>query len=148
MKRTGIALSIVTLTFVGAGLFQVAQNVRDSEGELKTLNAKIESEQETIHTLQAEWFYLNQPARLEKIAHKHTDLKPINEKNLIALNVVPLMPEKLGDSATEEEIIAQPVNKATGYESYISKTNQKTRLQTEKPALPIHNVSLRDIWGQ
>lgn len=150
MKKTGITLSIVALTLVGFGLFNVAQNVRNYEGELKSLNREIAQEQETIHTLKAEWFYLNQPERLEKIARKHTSLEPIDEKNLLALSVVPFLSqpeENIDDNGSTET--KQLVNKATGYESYVSKVNKKTHVSVDnQPDLPVHNISLRDIWGQ
>lgn len=149
MKRTTTILSIVTLTLVGVGLFHVAQNVRDYEGQLKTLATKIDHEKETIHTLRAEWVFLNQPDRLEKLAKKHTDLEAICEKNLLALSVVPSLAIEQETTELEnekkEKITAQH-DQVAGYDSYVSKVSKKTSSTLEQPTLPVQNISLRDIW--
>jgi cell division protein FtsL len=146
MKRIAISFSTVALALVGVGLFHVAQNVRDYESQLKMLNNKIASEQETTHTLEAEWFYLNQPDRLERLAKIHTDLKIINEKNLISLSVVPLLP-----ILTEEEVqeITTLEENSKSHNEYVSKTNKKTSFNNASEiTIPVHQISLRDIWGQ
>ncbi len=147
MKRTPCILSIVTLTFIGSGLFHVAQKVHDHESTLKKINQKIAAEHETINTLEAEWVFLNQPGRLEKLARKHTELVPINVKNLVSLSTVPLFEPSTDplNSDIESEVVHTP----EGYTSYMSKVNKEISPHPHQGnVLPVRNISLRDIWGQ
>lgn len=63
---------------IGSGtlLFRVSQYVQDKEKELASIKREIAREEESIRVLKAEWVYLNQPERLEKLAAEHLDLQP------------------------------------------------------------------------
>jgi hypothetical protein len=51
-------------------MFVVKHQVRSLEGELARTEREIVGEQETIHVLAAEWSYLNQPARLDRLGRR------------------------------------------------------------------------------
>lgn len=58
-------------------LFHTSQKVTDGRQELARLNKDIQREEESLRVFQAEWSYLNQPERLEKLARQHLQLEPL-----------------------------------------------------------------------
>lgn len=77
-----ILLLIGTIAVVGFGLFRLTYEVQGLEDELARLNRSILEEQEAIHVLEAEWSYLNRPARLEKLNDRHLGLGPLSEAHI------------------------------------------------------------------
>jgi hypothetical protein len=57
--------------------------VTDGHARLAALTQNIREEQETIRVLKAEWSYLNQPARLEKLSDAYLKLQPLAGKQMI-----------------------------------------------------------------
>ncbi len=45
--------------------------------QVRKLEARVERERDQIAVLKAEWQHMNRPSRLEELAHKHLDLKPV-----------------------------------------------------------------------
>jgi cell division protein FtsL len=75
----GVVISIG----VAVGLFQLKHKVTEQERELARIHTKIYTTEEAIHILQAEWSYLNEPGRLQKLAEKHLKLKPSETVQLV-----------------------------------------------------------------
>ncbi len=59
---------IMLVVLSGAVLMEVSQRVQRAEREISRLDRKIERERERVRILDAEWAYLNDPARLEAMA--------------------------------------------------------------------------------
>ncbi|MBP2299483.1 cell division protein FtsL [Azospirillum picis] len=77
----------------GGVLFQTSYDVQDLEEKLAGLNRKIIQEQETIQILKAEWSYLNDPSKLEQMAHAYLDLQPTEARQFnLALEMIPMRP--------------------------------------------------------
>ncbi|NYZ15713.1 hypothetical protein HL658_24495 [Azospirillum sp. RWY-5-1] len=76
----------------GAVLFETSYEVQEMEEQLASLNRQIVHEQEAIQVLRAEWSFLNDPTRLENLARSHTDLRPAEARQFLALDVVPFRP--------------------------------------------------------
>lgn len=76
----------------GGVLFQTSYDVQDLEEKLAGLNRKIVSEQESIQVLKAEWSYLNDPTKLEEMARVHLALQPIEARQFLALDMIPMRP--------------------------------------------------------
>lgn len=57
-------------------LFHTSQKVTDGRTTLARMNQNIQREEESLRVLQAEWSYLNQPERLEKLASQYLTLQP------------------------------------------------------------------------
>lgn len=87
MIRVSVLVWTVILALLGIGLFQVKYNVQSKERELRDVRRQIEANLTSIHVLEAEWSYLNDPLRLADLARRHTDL-------------LPTTPNQIGDIAT------------------------------------------------
>lgn len=73
---TKIGLVVGVLALSGC-LFSMKHAVIRLERNLRSIEAKIFQEHNTIKALRAEWAFLNHPKRLEKLAHHHLPhLKP------------------------------------------------------------------------
>lgn len=87
MIRVSVLVWTIILALLGIGLFQVKYNVQSKERELRDVRRQIEANLSSIHVLEAEWSYLNDPLRLADLARRHTDL-------------LPTTPNQIGDIAT------------------------------------------------
>lgn len=75
MRRSTLLWSVLGIAVV-IGLFVVKHRVQDLEDRLHALNAEIITDRDAIQVLQAEWSYLNQPARLEALGKRLLGLEP------------------------------------------------------------------------
>ncbi|CAO3422475.1 cell division protein FtsL [Azospirillum doebereinerae] len=82
----------------GGVLFQTSYDVQDLEEKLAGLNRKIVTEQESIQVLKAEWSYLNDPTKLEELATAHLALQPIEARQFLALDMIPMRPAPAPDA--------------------------------------------------
>ncbi|WP_051013914.1 cell division protein FtsL [Pararhodospirillum photometricum] len=82
---------------VGTGLFLVANEVGAREKELARLYADIRRTTESLHVLRAEWSYLNDPSRLERLASTHLGLEPVRPEQYVSVNQLPLPPAETGE---------------------------------------------------
>ncbi|MBN9565055.1 MAG: hypothetical protein J0G29_03030 [Alphaproteobacteria bacterium] len=88
---------------LGVVLFQVKYRVSALELEYATLQRNIHDGQESIKVLQAEWSYLSEPQRLQKLSEKFLSLKPMQSGQVVDLAEVMRV--------VEEENIVQAVLK-------------------------------------
>ncbi|HYD29609.1 MAG TPA: hypothetical protein VEB64_01940 [Azospirillaceae bacterium] len=84
----------------GAGvvLFKTSYEVQALHDQLSALDREIVQEQESIKVLKAEWAYLNDPQRIEMLAHQFLPtMKPLTAEQMVAafdplpLRTVPLV---------------------------------------------------------
>ena len=83
---------ILLAAVVGFGLFQVKYKVQTLEDDLRRLNAAITAEQEQLHVLNAEWAYLNHPARLQELSARYLPLRPPDVDQIGTLEGLPDRP--------------------------------------------------------
>jgi cell division protein FtsL len=103
-RTTLLWLALATL--VVFGLFHVKYQVAMLEEELGRLNAATLREQTQIHVLEAEWSYLNRPSRLEELAERYLDLKPLAPHQLTAISALPIRPTR-EDASHDSDAIAK-----------------------------------------
>lgn len=83
-----------------AGLYQLKHTVALEEADVVRLTKAIHRERESIRILQAEWSYLSQPKRLQKLARKLLTLRSpdvgqhIESKELIKMCLESHYPDK------------------------------------------------------
>jgi len=73
-------------------LFQTSQRVTDGRQKLSVLQRDLMDEEETLRVLQAEWSYLNQPERLEKLSREYLKLAPMKGQQFTKAGNLPLRP--------------------------------------------------------
>ena len=71
-------------TCIAVVLFQLKHKVTEQEREIARVHSKMYTTQEAMHILQAEWSYLNEPGRLQKLAQKHLKLTPSETVQLVS----------------------------------------------------------------
>ncbi|MEZ0223228.1 MAG: hypothetical protein ACAH83_01640 [Alphaproteobacteria bacterium] len=84
MRRMTI-LWLALAAICSAVLFHTSQQVTDGRSKLNALNADVRKEDESIRVLQAEWSYLNQPDRLEKLSKQYLELAPLKGRQFTKL---------------------------------------------------------------
>ena len=92
---TATFLWVSVLCAMGAALFLVKHVVKDLEARLAAVNRGIVSSQDNIHVLNAEWSYLNNPARLRQLAERHLGMHPMGPSQLVTLNTLNEHPSAL-----------------------------------------------------
>jgi len=88
MRPLYIAAFVVaaTLTY---GLYSMKYEVQRLESKLLSLQTTLGSERDALRVLRAEWSYLNNPERLQKLAAKHLELTPVSLHQIAALSRLP-----------------------------------------------------------
>lgn len=89
MRRWILLTSILALVLTGSSVFVIAQRMHQAQSELNMHKREIAQEHENLRVLQAEWTYLNNPDRLEKLATSVFGLQPIDGKQYVAMNDLP-----------------------------------------------------------
>lgn len=79
MRKTAM-LWLILAVVCGGMLFQTSQRVTDGRAQLAGIEAAVRKEDEHLRVLQAEWSYLNQPDRLEKLSKQYLHLAPLKGK--------------------------------------------------------------------
>jgi cell division protein FtsL len=87
--RTATIFWLGLAGLLGAGLFHLKYDVQALERHLTGLNAEIVRNQESIHVLEAEWSYLSQPERLQKLAAKRLDLAAVTPAHIVTFGDLP-----------------------------------------------------------
>lgn len=100
MRRMTI-LWLALAAVCSAVLFHTSQQVTDGRAKLNALNADIRKEGETVRVLQAEWSYLNQPDRLEKLSKQYLQLAPLKGRQFTQLTETPDRPLAAAEDVTE-----------------------------------------------
>jgi cell division protein FtsL len=77
MTRGGVLLVCVILFASVFGLFRVKYSVQYLHKDVQEMKRQIDQEKSTIHILNAEWTFLNQPKRLKELASRYLELKEV-----------------------------------------------------------------------
>jgi cell division protein FtsL len=99
-------LNILVFCFVvvvGGGLFHIKYKVIDLETRLKNVHEKTLLTKESIKVLQAEWGYLNNPGRLQKLAQKYLTLLPPDQKQVATVRDSNVIQARYAQSMSERE---------------------------------------------
>jgi cell division protein FtsL len=89
MKNWVLCIAILSLLITGSFVFVIAQRMHHTQTEIASLSRAIRKERESLRVLQAEWTYLNNPARLERLATSLFALQPVDGKQYVALASMP-----------------------------------------------------------
>jgi cell division protein FtsL len=99
MIRLSTIAWMLLVAVSGYAMFQVKYEVMQLEDELTRVNHQIAQSREAIHVLNAEWSYLNQPARLDQLAKRFLTLGPIAAAQVGRIDSLPQRPEVVAAGA-------------------------------------------------
>ena len=83
MIRVKYILTLLLFCFCVFGLFQVKFKVQNLHREMAELKKQLEHEKNSIHVLKAEWAYLNQPERLQRLSEKFLNLTEVKSDQIM-----------------------------------------------------------------
>jgi len=73
----------------GAGLYLMKMRVEAQEQRLVDLRKQIVADRQSIHVLEAEWSYLNDPERLRDEADRLLGMQPVVPSQIVTFDQVP-----------------------------------------------------------
>jgi hypothetical protein len=85
-------LVIGVLVFAAAYVYRIKMESTSRTERVLRLNAEIREQRDAIATLRAEWARLDAPLRLQGLADRHLELKPINASQYDQLKNLPERP--------------------------------------------------------
>lgn len=89
--RNVTAFAFLLSTLLGTIIYQIKHQVLDLEQKMHGINREIISKNETIHILNAEWGYLNQPRRLQALNSKYLQLQSIAHHQVASYKTLPTL---------------------------------------------------------
>jgi len=89
MMRPLYIAAFVVAAMLTYGLYSMKYEVQRLESKLLSLQTNLGSERKALQVLRAEWSYLNNPERLQKLAARHLELTPVSLNRIAALNRLP-----------------------------------------------------------
>lgn len=119
---------------IGAVLFQTTQRVSDGRQKLAALTHDLQEEEETLRVLQAEWSYLNQPDRLEKLSREYLKLTPMKGQQFSRTDSIPMRPAPPAPEEDTSTLLAA-VENADAPEVLMQATTTAPRPPVRKPRL-------------
>ncbi len=79
---------------VAIALFVLKYEVQGLEDDLAKRQSEIEKHTKAIHVLEAEWTFLNDPARLRRLGIDHLELAPVPPSRIVTIDALPLRAAK------------------------------------------------------
>lgn len=89
MTKIMTAFWFLMTVLIGVGTYWISHEVERLERRYASIQSEILDEQESIHVFQAEWSYLNSPARIEKLAKKYLKLQQIQPIQMASIDNIP-----------------------------------------------------------
>ena len=134
MRRSTLLWSVLAISVV-IGLFVVKHRVQTLEDRLHALNAEIITDRDAIQVMQAEWSYLNQPARLEALSKRLLGMDAPSSTQTVS------MQELLDQSAPEQIDMTAPTAIALQ-----KKPVERPALAPKQAPAPVPPASDADDW--
>ena len=97
-------LVIGVLVFAAAYVYRIKMESTSRTERVLRLNAEIREQRDAIATLRAEWARLDAPLRLQGLADRHLELKPINATQYDQLKNLPERPPNFTKSGEPDPI--------------------------------------------
>ena len=143
--RKSTLLWLALAAFCGTVLFHTSQKVHDEREKLGALNISIAKEEESLRVLNAEWSYLNQPARLEKLAKTYLKLAPLKGSQFVKAEDIPLRgaPAEIAAAAPIAKPVTTAKSRTAAAESLRPSINifKPAAVFLQKTARPVSDVS-------
>ncbi len=92
MIRFFAILAVTLMLGTAIVLYRFKDEAAGIEAHIDELHEQIAEERETINVLRAEWNYLNQPSRIQKLAERYLDLEQLQVDQLASVSDLPMRP--------------------------------------------------------
>jgi hypothetical protein len=89
MIRMGTAVWLALVAASGYAMFHIKYEVMKLEDQLTRVNRQIAANRESTRVLGAEWSFLNQPDRLNRLAKRYLSLGPIATAQIGSIETLP-----------------------------------------------------------
>ncbi|WP_336080295.1 cell division protein FtsL [Thalassospira sp. CH_XMU1448-2] len=89
MTRAVTIIGLFLTILIGAGTYWVSHEVERLEKHYAEIQSDILAEQESIHVLEAEWSYLNNPERIERLSREYLSLDQIQVLQMASIDDLP-----------------------------------------------------------
>lgn len=83
------ALWVGLVMVVAVALFVLKYEVQSLEDRVAARQAKVDDHARAIQVLEAEWTFLNDPARLRRLGLEYLELAPIESSRFVAVTDIP-----------------------------------------------------------
>lgn len=137
---TGTILWVCLVGAMGATLFFIKHEVKDLETRLSAVHHDIASNEDEIHVLNAEWSYLNDPARLRDEAERHLGMKQMGPNQVATLDSIAsgaaLVLEQRVHQAPAAHMAANTAPQADSPRANSSRANTPVVAMADARALP------------
>ena len=90
MIRVINLLLVAAVIGLSVGLYDIKYRAEGADRQAGRLAAQIAAEQEGIRVLRAEWSYLNQPERLQELAARYMELRPLTASQIVEFEDLPM----------------------------------------------------------
>jgi hypothetical protein len=101
MNNKSTFFILAALFVLGSLTYSIKQKVIGLDDELSKVHRTITQYQESMHILQADWYYLTRPDRLQALVDQHTPLQQADGVSLVSFDDV--LSDKYALSPKEQE---------------------------------------------
>ncbi len=105
---------IAALVFAAAYVYKIKFDSTLQAERVAKLRTEIRRERDAIAALRAEWSKLDSPVRIEGLAQRHLQLRPIDARQFDSLDQLPERPPELPSTAPADPIGAMLDSPADG----------------------------------
>ena len=84
-SRFGTLISMLLVAFAAFGLYQVKYRVQAIQAEIVEVSKTLDEERESLNVAAAEWAYLTQPERLQRLSEKYLRMQPVKTSQVADL---------------------------------------------------------------
>ena len=95
---------LAALVLAAADVYKIKYESTLQAERVGKLRSEIRREQDAIATLRAEWARLERPDRIQDLAQRHLKLRPLDPRQLDALDRLPERPPELVPPGTADPI--------------------------------------------
>lgn len=108
MMRLAILAGIAFWAALAFGVYQGAIITRAQEAYVQSLNKQIAQEQAAIKVLRADWAMLTKPDRLQDLAMRHTELRPVAAAQFTQMASLPMRAHSPPPTVTLQDVPKRP----------------------------------------
>jgi len=86
--RVSTLISMLAIAVAAFGLYLVKYRVQAIQNDIAGINRQLDEERENLHVAAAEWAYLTQPVRLQRLNEKYLKLQPVDPSQVADLDAL------------------------------------------------------------